>query len=403
MPSMRLVTCAATCALVFAVATTVVAPAVADAVERARTTDAASTTAHHTAPASRAPSRPPLTPAADGTEGSGAGEEIGVTPQGEADPLVSNGLGSPSCKGALAIELSSRDRSHCETSGFVAAPAPTGNYGIDVHIDTGLIGFNSSGLLSAVQDVFVTPLWMALVWSVHALVVMLEWGFTVDLLDGAATGKLARGLRQAQVALTDPWLALALAVASVLALYHGLIRRRVAATVGEALLMVAMMAGGLWVIADPTGTVGALGQWANQAALGTLAVAARGTPSAPGHALGESLDAVFVAAIEAPWCYLEFGDVEWCRDPARLDSELRRAGHAILAKEAVQAGCEADQCRTGGSALALEHSAELLRESRSNGAIFLALPANGAARNSINEQGSLLRTICRSSEATHCQ
>ena len=43
---------------------------------------------------------------------------------------------------------------------------------------------------------------------------------------------------------------------------------------------------------------------------------------------------------------------------------------------------------------ALEHSAELLREADSNGAIFLALPANGPARNSINEQGSLLRTIC---------
>ena len=34
-----------------------------------------------------------------------------------------------------------------------------------------------------VQDLFVTPLWMALVWVVHALVVMLEWCFTLDLLD----------------------------------------------------------------------------------------------------------------------------------------------------------------------------------------------------------------------------
>ncbi|HWJ50499.1 MAG TPA: type IV secretion system protein [Solirubrobacteraceae bacterium] len=286
----------------------------------------------------------------------------------------------------------------------MAAPAPTGNYGIDVHIDTGLLGgFSSGGLLSAVQDLFVTPLWMALVWSMHALVVMLEWCFTVDLLDSAAAGGLARGLRQAQMALTDPWLPLVLAVASVLALYHGLIRRRVAATLGEAVVMVAMMAGGIWVIADPTSTVGALGQWANQAALGTLAVAARGAPSAPGQALGESLDVVFAAAIEAPWCYLEFGDVDWCRNPARLDTGLRTAGLAIAVQERALAHCNADLCRAlGGSATAGEHSAELLRDARSNGAIFLALPANGPARNSINDQGSLLRTICRSSEATNC-
>lgn len=305
----------------------------------------------------------------------------------------------------MSLELSASDRSNCATSGFVAAPAPTGSYGIDVHIDTGLLsGFSTDGVLSTVQSVFVTPLWMALVWSTHALIVMLEWCFTVDLLDSAAAGGLARDLRQAQVAFTDPWLPLVLAVASVLALYHGLIRRRVAATVGEAVVMVAMMVGGIWVIADPTGTVGALGQWANQAALGTLAVAARGAPSAPGQALGDSLDVVFASAIEAPWCYLEFGDVEWCRNPARLEPGLRAAGRAIAVQEIALAHCDADICRAvGGSALASERSAELLGNAHSNGAIFLALPANGPARNSITDQGSLLRAICRGSEATSCQ
>ena len=353
------------------------------------------------ATAPKAPSQPPLLTG----EASSGEEASGGASAEEVDPLVSNGLGSPSCKGALAGELSAADRSHCETSGFVAAPAPTGDYGIDVHIDTGLLGgLSSGGLLSAVQDLFVTPIWMALVWAVHALIVMLEWCFEIDLLDSAAAGGLARGLRQAQTSFTEPWLPLVLAVSSVLALYHGLIRRRVAATVGEALLMGAMMAGGIWVIADPTGTIGALGAWANQAALGTLAVTARGSPSAPGQALGSSLDAVFAAAIEGPWCYLEFGDVRWCQDPALLDPRLRAAGLAIAAGEASQAGCRSSSCvPAGGSAQALEHSAALLRGARSNGAIFLALPANGPARNSINESGSLLRALCQTSEATGCR
>ena len=356
--------------------------------------------------ANTAPSSPPLT-----TPGMGAdGGEEDAGPQAETDPLVSNGLGSPTCSSALARELSSAGRRNCETSGFVAAAAPTGDFGIDVHIDTGVLGFSSGGLLSTVQDLFVTPLWMALVWIVHALVVMLEWCFTIDLLDSARAAGVGGGLRQMQAAVTEPWLPIALASASVLALYHGLMRRRVAETLGEALVMVAMMAGGIWVIVDPTATVGALGGWANQASLGTLAVAARGTPSGPRQALGASLGTVFTAAIEVPWCYLEFGDVGWCREPSRLDPSLRAAALRIAARESAEVACQPSSAAQGScapvhgaEARALEHSVELLREAQSNGALFLSLPANGPARNSINEQGSLLRTLCQSSEATNCR
>ena len=186
-------------------------------------------------------------------------------------------------RGARRRNCRQTSRRHCETSGFIAAAAPTGNYGIDVHIDTGVLGLSSGGLLSTVQDLFVTPLWMALVWSVHALVVMLEWSFTIDLLDTATADGLGSSLRTAQAVLTTPWLPMALAVASILVVYDGLIRRRVAETLGEALMMGVMMAGGLWLIVDPSGTVGALGRWANQASLGTLAVAARGRPRGPGR------------------------------------------------------------------------------------------------------------------------
>ncbi len=402
-------------------------PAVARASrgERGGAAAAPSSAEHAQAPANKAPSGPALTGAGEAGAGSAGGgeEDASKTPQADADPLVSNGLGSPTCKGALADELSQAARRNCETSGFVAAPAPTADYGLDVHIDTGPLGLGAGGVLSFVQDLFVTPLWMALVWAVHALVVMLEWCFTVDLLDSAAAG-VGRGLRQMQAAFTEPWLPLALAAASMLALYHGLIRRRVADTLGEALAMGVMMAGGLWVIADPTGTIGALGGWANQASLGTLAVAASGNPAGPGRALESSLGVLFTAAIEVPWCYLEFGNVGWCREPSRLDPRLRAAGLRIAAQEIAQIGCQSSsvapppspsvlppsvaalmRCTPAGSAQAkaLDHSAELLRDARSNGAIFLALPANGPARNSINEQGSLLRTLCQSSEATNCR
>jgi hypothetical protein len=356
------------------------------------------------AQAGAAPSGPPL----DAAGASAPAEEATAeAAQAESDPLVSNGLGSPTCSSAAGGGLSAQSRRNCETSGFLAAPAPTGNYGIDVHIDTGVLGV---GAMSVVQDLLITPLWMALVWAVHALLVMLEWAFSIDLLNGSATSGLAGGLRRMQASFTEPWLAIALSCASVLALYHGLIRRRVAETLGEALLMAAMMAAGIWVVTDPSGTVGSLGSWANEASLGTLAVAAGGAPNAPSRALGDGLDTVFAAAVQAPWCYMEFGDVSWCREASRLDPSLRAAALRIAGQQLGEIECQPaaallSACVAAGSAQAkaLTRSAQLLREARSNGAIFLALPANGAARNSINQQGSLLRTLCDSSEASNCR
>ena len=335
------------------------------------------------------------------------GATVSVEP--ETDPLVANGLGSPLCSPARGSELAETSRQNCETSGFVAAAAPTNDYGLDVHIDTGVLGLSSGGLLSAVQDLFVAPLWMAIVWLVHALVVMLEWCFQIDLLDSSASGGLGRNLREVQAVLTQPWLAIVLSVAAVVAAYNGLVRRRVSEALGETALMGVMMVGGMSVILDPTGTIGAVGRWANQASLGTLAVTASGTSAGPERTLGESMGTVFSAAIEAPWCYLEFGDVSWCRERRRLDPALRGAALKIAAREQTLSACSkqgtAGSCAgPGGSQIdLLKHSAELLRDADTNGAIFLALPANGPARNSINEEGSLLRTLCHSSEATACR
>lgn len=353
----------------------------------------------------RAPSGPPLlteSPAGGGSEAEMSSSEVASA----GDPLVGNGLGSPLCAGMEAGGLSSAGERNCRTSGFEAAPAPTGNYAFDVHIDTGVIGANGDTLE---QDYLISPLWFALVWVVHALIVALEWSYTIDLLNSSAMSGVATGLRAAQRTFTEPWLAVALAVASVGALYSGIVRRRVTDTLGQALLMVMMMVGGLWVIVDPTGTVGALGRWANQAGLGTLGAIVEGTPAHPGRTLADSMRGIFDAAVGTPWCYMEFGQVRWCEDPAQLDPRLRAAGRGVAALEQAQIGCRLPSspifvCAQPGSeqAQALSRSVELLREARTNGDLFLALGANQPARNSINDPGSLLHVLCGgSSEPCH--
>jgi hypothetical protein len=351
------------------------------------------------APVHRAPTGPPL------TSGSGAGTtedaSASAAPSG-GDPLVGNGLGSPLCSNGAGAELSAASTRNCRTSGFEASQAPTGNYAFDVHINTGPLGQNGDTLE---QDFVISPVWMALVWIVHALIAALEWCYTIDLLNSSAMSGVARGLREAQATFTQPWLVIALAVAAVLALYNGLIRRRVAETLGQALLMGAMMVGGLWVIANPTGTVGALGEWANQASLGTLGAVTDGTPAHPERTLADSMRGLFNGVIAAPWCYMEFGDVGWCSNPTRLDPRLRAAGLRIATGEQLLIGCKLNNslislCVAPGSAQAkaLNQSQELLRGARTNGELFLALPANGPGRNAIKESGSLFNVLCGGKE-----
>lgn len=237
---------------------------------------------------------------------------------------------------------------------------------------------------------------------------MLEWCYTLELLDGSTMSGVARALRQAQASFTQPWLALVLSAASIFVLYNGLIRRRVAETLGQALMTIAMMVAGLWVIADPIGTVGVVGQWANQASLGTLGAVAQGTPANAHRTLADSMRAVFAGAIELPWCYLEFGNVRWCSDPALLDPGLRRAGLLIEAHQKAMIGCKpstaAQLCAAPGSpaGLVVARSDQLMRQATTNGALFLAFPANGPERNSVTEKGSLLRALCQTADDAKC-
>lgn len=320
----------------------------------------------------RAPSKPPL--GTGGTEKTFEEEASSSVSQSGGDPLVDNGLSSPLCrKSAELSPLAARD---CRISHFDAAQAPTGNYGFDVHINTGLTDVAND------LDVYIlNPVqwsWTLLVAVVHLVIVVLEWCYTIDSLETSVVGGITTSLAKTQATFTHPWLELALAVASVLALYHGIVRRRVAQTLGEVMLMGLMMLGGLWVIFNPLGTIGALDEWANEASLGTLAAVATGTPDDSGRTLGESMQSIFSGAIDGPWCYMEFGKVGWCESEHK-DSRLVAAADRIATKERAKIGSQ---------------SAELLGAARTNGELFLALPANGPWRNSINDSGSLFNVLC---------
>ncbi len=356
---------------------------------------------------SRAPTGPPLVTGAGASSALFTGADASSSaPSSGGDPLVENGLGSPLC-GTEASVLSAEGQRNCGTSGFEASGAPTGDFALDVHIDTGALGFTVATLE---QDYVIAPVWMGLVWVTHALVVALEWGYTLDLLGGSTMTSVERVLRGAQSSFTGPLLSLALAIAAVALAYNGLVRRRVAATLGQAALTLAMMAGGLWVIVDPAGTVGALGRAIDGMSAGTLATFMTGSPAHSRRTLADSMGGLFAGVVGDPWCYLEFGAVRWCDEPALLDRRLRMAGLHLAAAARSRACTESpptqDACQAleGEQPAARRQSATLLQHAQTNGELFLALPANEAARNSINDSASLLRALCGgSSDATACR
>lgn len=308
-------------------------------------------------------------------------------PPSSGDALAQNGLSSPLC--ANPARLAEAARRDCATSGFVAAPEPTGDYAFDVNIDTG-IGKLSNGVSAIALD-FAEQFWLAFVAITHALVVMFEWCYSLSLLDGAVMNQVTGALRSTRLELTEPWMAFALAVAAGLAVYHGLVRRRVAETVGQALAMLAMMAAGLWVITNPVGTVGALQRWGDDGSAATLAAAAGGDERHAQATLAVSMSDLFGAVVTGPWCYLEFGDVGWCEDRSRLDPRLRRVALSIAGRLRSKRGCSS---RCGAGARERAVNATLLEEARTNGQLFLALPANEAQRNSTKERGTLLSVLC---------
>lgn len=336
--------------------------------------------------APRAPSGPVLSPG-----GVLGGEASASAPSSGGDPLAGNGLDSPLCRNPGG--LSAAQRRSCETDSFVAAADPTNDYAFDVNIDTGVGKWGND--MSATIDDFAQYGWMALVSATHGLVVMFEWCYALNLLSGALLSQVTGALRNARLTFTEPWLEIVLALASILVVYHGLVRRQVAETMGQALAMLAMMAGGLWVMADPAGTVGAVEQWTNQAGLGTMAAVASGSPEHAERTLADNMQVVFGSVVTTPWCYLEFGDVGWCDGADRLDGALRNAGLTIAKSEEAKSGCRGS-CAAGAGpgSRTLFASAALLREAQTNGELFLALPANESGRNSATKAGTLLNVLC---------
>ena len=331
----------------------------------------------------------------------------------DASPLAANGFESPACTSPqLEAQLAPAQRTNCTVSGVAVAPVPLSNYAVDVDIPSGLSASSHEDIDSVVEDLFIAPVWTAVVWLDHVALIALEWCYSLDLLAPATLSRAGAVLGAARHVFTDPWLGLALALAAIGFAWQGLVRRRVLDTLGQAALLAVMVTAGLWIIADPSGTVGAVGEIADRAALATVAATSTGDPTTPVATVDGAFSGVFQTAISGPWCYLEFGDVNWCRDPSAIDPRLRATASRLEVIYRSEASCRDPkvglvQCAPGGSALQsqLEGAATALGDARSNGELFLALPADALSRTALagaTATPTLYGTLCGSNDPGAC-
>jgi hypothetical protein len=225
--------------------------------------------------------------------------------QGNPDPFVSLGARSPLCRRA---GLGSRRG--CRIAGSIAHTYPVSNYGLDVQIET-RIDRVENNLFAAIQSVGALA-WLGLVYALKGVLLLLEWAFSLDLLN-EAMGSVRRTLEQLhRRVLGTPWFLAAIAIAGVWGIWRGLVQRRTIQTATGLAATVALMLCALIVIRDPAGTVGHASRLANQASLGFMSAASTGTVERPEQSFAGSSERLFDALVVRPWCALQFGDVRWC-------------------------------------------------------------------------------------------
>lgn len=403
-PRHRAICVAGLAALLLACLLVLAAPAAGAGAHRAH-----GRTSHPAAPAPPAvPRTLPATPVAPGDDG---GDSQNVLTGIGGDALSSNGFTSPACRDGRG--LTATQAANCRASGSPATPEPIDHYQFDIHIDTPDLGVGAADVYLILQNLVIQPLWMMALWLTHAVLIALSWCFHLDLYNQETLGPVARALNNGRRLFTDPWLRVALAVASIWLTFIAVIQRRVGDGISRLLLMVVMMVFGLWIINHPFGSIGWLANTVQRASLGTVTAFSTGNIRQSDTDFNTALQRIFENAIEKPYAYLEFGDVDWGTNPARRDSRLftddnlQNAVGANL-KSVLGSVCAGDilHCDFGrlDAAVKARMAPDLARAraARTNADLFLVFPANGNARNSINDTNSLYHTLCQPKSDNNC-
>lgn len=304
-------------------------------------------------------------------------ESYGIT-GGEGDWMARNGLRSPLCPRGQQLA--------CAKSGLIASPAPPGHYSFDIHIDKGLKG---NPIAKNIQDA-TNLIWSSAVSVTAGLFGALEWGFSLDLVAETAP-TLSPQLSAISRQWTVPIAALALLVGAIWFAVNALGRGALGASTNRVLGGLSIFGLSLIVLANPVGTVGWLNTQAGEigrAAITSTTYDVNGGNSS-GSAINGGLEDLWAGVVTEPYALLEFGDVRWGTDPAKLDPDLKAAATKIAREQSAS-------------------RQRAVRNAKTNADLFLVWPSNKDERNGITEgkcEGTdcLLRVLCQTDDDNECE
>jgi len=206
----------------------------------------------------------------------------------------------------------------------MAGRYPLSHYMLDQHFDavsaslTG--GIDASGVPPMIAYFLASVIWALTSFLAGLLISLFGFAFDLDLVGGSAgtggAGALAPVSRAIHSIYADvfggPWLALAVAVMGIWAMWKALVQRRYTETAGAFGLSLAYVVIGLFFVLQPAATIGAASQWTNKMSVAFLAVANHGSPGGGAAARDGATQQLFDLLVVKPWVVLNFGGTAHC-------------------------------------------------------------------------------------------
>jgi hypothetical protein len=233
--------------------------------------------------------------------------------EGQVEPLVGLGLRNPVCDNVG--EIRDRDtRVSCETSGTPENNYPSGNYGFDVYVETGVT--HPIGDAMWAMSMGLQWFWGGLRFVLNLVLSLLGFAFSLNpFAEGHTMSEISATIERVYARITDPWLSTLIVIGGIWFAYKGLVQRQAAAGVAGTLAAIAMLVVGLWVIHQPRESVGRLARISDQVALGVISAPRTGSVSRPMGSYAEAMSGVWTQLIQVPFAGLDFSDVRWAMGP----------------------------------------------------------------------------------------
>jgi hypothetical protein len=201
---------------------------------------------------------------------------------------------------------------------------PLANYALDEHFDaveaslTG--GVDVSGVPPMIAHFLANAIWQLTAFLADALITLFTFAFSLDLVTGSeATGGAAalepvgRAIRALYSdVLGEPWLAVAVVICGLWAMWRALVQRRYADTAGALGLSLLYLVLALAFVTQPERTIGEATRWTNDMSVAFLSLSRQGTLSSEEQAKRAASDQLFSLLVYDPWTVLQFGGREHC-------------------------------------------------------------------------------------------